>query len=288
MSPPVAIAGSLSGLRRDHAAHFAAVHARLRRAGVDTLLGDDASEPERAGELAAAWVQQGVRLVIGHFNSGCARAALPAYRAAGVELVLPASTADGLGQLPGVHQLCGDDSSQAEALVRWIARRWRTGDGVEVRCDGSDYARRLRTALEPRLVGRSTTWLELADPLPAQAPLCLVLALAPEAAAFAARPGLAAGRQAVVFADEAAVARVAHPAAASGVPCWIVTPSPSYTTLLHRAGALALRWLDTRSPRAGFGAWARATCALPPANGASGPVWRLRQARPTFDPTRQP
>ncbi len=108
---------------------------------------DDKAEPTVAERVAAAIVKDGIDVVVGHFNSDCARAAIPLYQAAGVPLLLPASTAPGLADGRSVFRLCADESRQAEAIVA-LWRGTLHGRKPSVWSDGSAYAIRLRHQLE--------------------------------------------------------------------------------------------------------------------------------------------
>lgn len=114
---------------------------------MDITLFDDKAEPVVAEKVAAAIARSDIDVAIGHFNSDCARAAIPVYRAAGIPLLLPASTAPGLADGRSVFRLCADELRQAEAIVSF----WRgklLGQTLRVWTDGSPYGTRLRHQLE--------------------------------------------------------------------------------------------------------------------------------------------
>ncbi|WP_218278153.1 ABC transporter substrate-binding protein, partial [Pseudomonas sp. HMWF006] len=100
---PVGIVGPLTGPR-------AAYGEWLRRAAQGSALplvwADDAADPVAAVDAAHRLLAAGAEVVIGHFNSECARAAGALYRAAGVPLLLPAATAADLCQSVGAFRLC--------------------------------------------------------------------------------------------------------------------------------------------------------------------------------------
>lgn len=105
--------------------------------------GDAAEAVARAGEVVA---DGGFSAVVGHFNSGGARAALPYYRAAALPAVFPLATEPGLltGYPGAALRLCPDDDGQARVLVRACGQR---GD-VYVVSDGSGYGDALATRVE--------------------------------------------------------------------------------------------------------------------------------------------
>ncbi|MGW2492847.1 FAD-dependent oxidoreductase [Streptomyces sp. NPDC001606] len=86
---------------------------------------DDRGDTALARSVAEAVVADGrYALVVGHFNSAGARAALPVYRAAGLPVLLPLATAPGLfADAAGTAlRWCPDDAAQL-AEVRAAARR---------------------------------------------------------------------------------------------------------------------------------------------------------------------
>ncbi|MEO8153332.1 MAG: ABC transporter substrate-binding protein [Rhizobacter sp.] len=272
----VGIAGSLSGQRVAHAPFFHAARDFLERRGVQALLGDDASTPARALELADEFARGGVRLVVGHFNSDCARAVMPIYRAHGIELLLPASTDVGLETGHGVYRLCADDAAQARAIALWLRERHAQMPAVEVRVDGSAYAERLLASLRAELGSRSVAVLSTAEPGAPRAPICVVLALAHHALSFLQRSHYALAGRTMVFSDEAAVPEFNQAALRSGLACWIVTPDPSYDILLNRACAWVAQWNEQRRSAGSFGSWATGLGHLLPSGQARRAAWLLR------------
>jgi ABC-type branched-subunit amino acid transport system substrate-binding protein len=113
----------LEAVRRGAASGAAA--ARRCGATVQVLALDDRRDPERAaglvGRLAA---DPSVIGVVGPKNSGCARAAIPVARAAGLPLLLPAATADDLCRLGAgwVFRLCAADAATAAAAAALCLR----------------------------------------------------------------------------------------------------------------------------------------------------------------------
>lgn len=276
----IGIAGSLSGLRVAHAEHFRQAHARLLQAGVPTLLGDDAATPERAAALAGEFARAGVQLVIGHFNSDCARAAIPVYRAQGIALLLPAATDTRLPLGAGVYRLCADDAAQAQRMAQWLRTRAADAAPAEVRADGSPYAQRLLHALRGELGGhmpavRSTTATQHPP-----SRVCLVIALARQAIHFVHDTQALAGSRNVLFSDEAAVAELHAAVAASSANCWVVTPAPSYETLVDHACALAARW-HAQGAGDDFCRWAATHAGLPTSGQPLHAGWALRHCART-------
>jgi branched-chain amino acid transport system substrate-binding protein len=86
---------------------------------VRVIARDDGRDPALAAEAVAAIIAEpGCLGVVGPKNSGCALAAAPLAAAAGVPLVLPCATADGLTGNDGVvFRLCAPDRATAAAAI---------------------------------------------------------------------------------------------------------------------------------------------------------------------------
>lgn len=130
--PSVAVVGPLTGPR---AAWGRLLSVAVRRAGggVRWVWHDDRGDPEAARVAAGRIVRYGgYAAVLGHFNSRGARAALPAYRAAGLACLLPLATEPGLPALaPGlVLRWCCTDETQAAALLAALAAAGHRSAGV--------------------------------------------------------------------------------------------------------------------------------------------------------------
>ncbi|MFD7323667.1 FAD-dependent oxidoreductase [Streptomyces sp. NPDC059875] len=136
--PRGAVVGPFSGPRAawgEHLERAAALHG-----AVNWELYDDRGEAETARQIAEAVVAEGRHtLVIGHFNSAGARAALPVYRKGGLPVLLPlATTPDLLADSAGtVLRWCPDDRAQATDLLRAVGAAGHTR--IAVTHDGTAY-----------------------------------------------------------------------------------------------------------------------------------------------------
>ncbi|MFH8621437.1 FAD-dependent oxidoreductase [Streptomyces vietnamensis] len=141
--PRGAVVGPFSGPRAAWGEHLERAAERYGTA-VNWELYDDRGEAETARQIAEAVVAEGRHaLVVGHFNSAGAAAALPVYRAAGLPVLLPLATtpdllADGAGTL---LRWCPDDRAQAADLLAAVRDAGHTR--VAVTHDGSAYGERL-------------------------------------------------------------------------------------------------------------------------------------------------
>lgn len=148
--PIIGIAGVFSGPR---SAYGALLRQRVLAnpvPGADYRFSDEAADPDVAVAVAKQFVADGVKAVVGHFNSDCARRAGAVYRGAGVPLLLPAATADGLAREVQGFRFCAPDTRQIESIVQWSSFN---GYGIaEAWTDGSPYADRLHRLAQARLL----------------------------------------------------------------------------------------------------------------------------------------
>ena len=163
--PRVAVVGPFTGPRAAWGELLADGVAALRHLPVMWELLDDRGDAREAAARAREVVADGgFAAVAGHFNSQGARAALPAYRDAGLAVVLPLATSPGLldGMAGTALRLCPDDDDQARAIVAaCLAEGHRR---LVVADDGSAYGRRLASGVlaaagaQPAVTAAPTTW----------------------------------------------------------------------------------------------------------------------------------
>ncbi|MBT2441029.1 FAD-dependent oxidoreductase [Streptomyces sp. ISL-36] len=151
--PRGAVVGPFSGPRAAWGEHLE--RAAELYGAVSWELYDDRGEATTARQIAEAVVAEGRHaLVIGHFNSAGARAALPVYRAAGLPVLLPLATTPGLldDSAGTILRWCPDDRAQAVDLLAAVRAAGHTR--VAVTHDGSAYGKHLahlvRAARHPR------------------------------------------------------------------------------------------------------------------------------------------
>lgn len=141
--PRGAVVGPFSGPRAVWGEHLERAAERYGTA-VNWELYDDRGEAETARQIAEAVVAEGRHaLVVGHFNSAGAAAALPVYRAAGLPVLLPLATTPGLlaDSAGTLLRWCPDDRAQAVDLLAAVRDAGHTR--VAVTHDGSAYGERL-------------------------------------------------------------------------------------------------------------------------------------------------
>lgn len=155
----IGIAGPFSGPRAEYgellieAAERAVARLDAEQASgpeIRLVVADDAADPQTALAAARKLLADGVAAVIGHFNSDAATAAGPLYRAAGIPLLLPAATRDGLAAEIGACRLCPTDLDQVSTLAAAVLEE----KAVIIACDATPYAARLFASLEEELAKR--------------------------------------------------------------------------------------------------------------------------------------
>lgn len=211
-TPRVAVVGPFSGPRASWGQLLVDATA-VARGVIGWEHHDDQGDPalaERCAEKIAS--DGGYTAVLGHFNSVGARAALAAYRAAGLPCLLPLATAPGLpSAAPGlVLRWCGTDEGQAVALLRALAAAGHREVGVVT--DGSTQMRGLADLLLSSPVDGlfATARRELDAGTAAGDGAVIVVAAHYRAAAIARQLRESGFRGRLAFGDDCAVAEFAQ------------------------------------------------------------------------------
>jgi branched-chain amino acid transport system substrate-binding protein len=111
---------------------------------VEGLPGDDASDPKQGVSVANKFVGQGIKFVVGHFNSGVSIPASDVYAENGVLQISPASTNPKFTDrnLWNTFRTCGRDDQQGIVAAGFIARQFK-GKNVVVLHDKTTYGKGL-------------------------------------------------------------------------------------------------------------------------------------------------
>lgn len=113
------------------------------------ILLDDMAIPEQAIKVAQNFVNTGVEIVLGHFNSECARAAASIYQANHIPFILIASTAPNLCEELNAYRICASEEKQIGVLHNYLRRNKL--NLTQIWHDNSKYGQRLSSQLEPLL-----------------------------------------------------------------------------------------------------------------------------------------
>ena len=238
----VGVAGPLSGPRIAHAPLLGRAAARLRAHGIACRVEDDAATPDQAIVVARRFVDNGVTAVIGHFNSACAQAVLPIYRAHGIPLLLPASSQTGLTAGGGAFRLCATDLSQATRMLVLADELGVPRTAIDVAGDGTPYSQRVLAALGVAAGHCMARGDMFAVPGPS---VRLRLVLATCANALAANEVLAVGGWCgtVVYADDAHTEEFFERVPVhAGLEQFVIGPHRDYGALIEDACDLVAAW----------------------------------------------
>ena len=107
-------------------------------------VGDDVSDPRQGVNVANKFVGDGVRFVVGHFNSGVSIPASEVYAENGVVAITPASTNPRFTErgLWNVFRTCGRDDQQGAVAGAYLARQF-AGKRVAIVHDKTTYGKGL-------------------------------------------------------------------------------------------------------------------------------------------------
>lgn len=111
---------------------------------VELSTGDDASKPEQGVSVANKFISDGVKVVLGHFNSGVSIPASEQYEEAGVLQLTPASTNPTFTErkMWNTFRVCGRDDQQGTVAGNYIAQNLK-GKKVAVVHDKTPYGKGL-------------------------------------------------------------------------------------------------------------------------------------------------
>jgi branched-chain amino acid transport system substrate-binding protein len=111
---------------------------------IELVFGDDVSDPKQGVSVANKMVGDGVKIVLGHFNSGVTIPASEVYAENGVLMVTPSATNPKITErnLWNVFRTCGRDDQQGEVAGKYIATALK-GKKVAIVHDKTTYGKGL-------------------------------------------------------------------------------------------------------------------------------------------------
>ena len=150
----IAVAGPITGpnaafgaqLRQGAEMAAADINARggINGQKIEIVIGDDVSKPEQGVSVANKLVGDGVKFVIGHFNSGVTIPASNVYAENGMLMITPAATNPQITErnLWNVFRTCGRDDQQGEVAAKYIVEKF-AGKKVAIIHDKTTYGKGL-------------------------------------------------------------------------------------------------------------------------------------------------
>ena len=108
-------------------------------------VGDDRADPKEGVSVANKFAGDGVKFVIGHFNSGVTIPASDVYQENGMLVITPAATNPRITDRPGmwnVFRVCGRDDQQGRVAGGYIADKFK-GKRVAIVHDKTTYGQGL-------------------------------------------------------------------------------------------------------------------------------------------------
>jgi branched-chain amino acid transport system substrate-binding protein len=111
---------------------------------IELVFGDDVSDPKQGVSVANKFVGDGVKFVIGHFNSGVTIPASTVYAENGILMMTPSATNPQITErnLWNVFRTCGRDDQQGSVAGKYIAEKMK-GKKIAVVHDKTTYGKGL-------------------------------------------------------------------------------------------------------------------------------------------------
>jgi branched-chain amino acid transport system substrate-binding protein len=122
------------------------------------VIGDDVSDPKQGISVANKFVADGVKFVVGHFNSGVTIPASEVYAENGLLMITPAATNPTVTErgMWNVFRLCGRDDQQGIVAGAYIAENFKDAK-IAVIHDKTPYGQGLADETKKALNGAGVT-----------------------------------------------------------------------------------------------------------------------------------
>ena len=111
---------------------------------IELVFGDDASDPKQGVSVANKMAGEGVKFVIGHFNSGVTMPASEVYQENGIYMISPSATNPKITErgLWNVFRTCGRDDQQGQVAGKYILEKFK-GKKIAIVHDKTTYGQGL-------------------------------------------------------------------------------------------------------------------------------------------------
>jgi branched-chain amino acid transport system substrate-binding protein len=122
---------------------------------IQIVLGDDVSDPKQGVSVANKFAAEGVKMVVGHFNSGVSIPASEVYQEAGIIEITPASTNPRFTErgMWNTFRTCGRDDQQGAVAGAYLADKFK-GKKVAVVHDKTPYGKGLADETQKAMNGK--------------------------------------------------------------------------------------------------------------------------------------
>lgn len=94
---------------------------------VQVIVGDDVSDPKQGVSVANKFAAEGVKMVVGHFNSGVSIPASDVFQESGIVQITPASTNEKFTErgMWNTFRTCGRDDQQGGVAGNYLAKNFK-------------------------------------------------------------------------------------------------------------------------------------------------------------------
>jgi branched-chain amino acid transport system substrate-binding protein len=122
---------------------------------IQIVVGDDVSDPKQGVSVANKFAAEGVKWVVGHFNSGVSIPTSDVYDEAGIVQVSPASTNPKFTDSGkwNTHRTCGRDDQQGAVAGTYLADKFK-GKKVAIVHDKTPYGKGLADETQKTMNGK--------------------------------------------------------------------------------------------------------------------------------------